>query len=635
MRTSGFILALTILFSAHAADPRLEATLAQIAKYDYDQGRQPLLALESILHKLPAAEVEKRFADFLKSGATIAGKDYICRQLSLIGSPASVPVLAAMLDSAETVEMARYALERIPGDAALEALRNALPKAPDKAKPGIVNTLGLRRDARAVPAIAKLTGSSDRDLVNSATHALGKIASTEALSTLAALRKKGSLDAMESSLIAADHLAHSGQHAQALSIYRELATSGTPLMMRIGALQGLASAGGKEELKTIRAAAADSDTRLQAAAIQALNKISGPEVTAAMIEDLPKAGPAGRVRLVTALAHRGDRAALPAINKAMSDEAIEVRVAALDGLSVLGDPSAVQMLAERASNSSLDDAERTAARTSLDRMRGEKVDSSIIAGISSAATPVKVELIRSAGERGIEGAADVILLSVNDTDRTVRREAFRALRETAASAHVPALLDLIVASKSQSERRELERALSSALGRSPPARSSDVVAAYKKTESVDVRSSLLQVMGQAGTAQVLPVLRAAIRDSKPDIVRAAILGLTEWPGDEPMRDLLTLAGETQNQAHQILALRGFLNLVQLPSDRPAPDTVGLLASAMKLAKQPDEKKAILGLLPQYPTPDGLRLAQAASSDTDITNEAKMAVQRLERSLRPR
>jgi hypothetical protein len=102
-----------------------------------------------------------------------------------------------------------------------------------------------------------------------------------------------------------------------------------------------------------------------------------------------------------------------------------------------------------------------------------------------------------------------------------------------------------------------------------------------------------------------------------------------------MRDLLTLAGETQNPSHQILALRGFLNLVQLPSDRPAPDTVGLLASAMKLAKQPDEKKAILGLLPQYPTPDGLRLAQAASSDADIANEAKMAVQRLERSLRPR
>ena len=634
MRTLALILALIVL-PATAADPKLEATLEKVAKYDYDQGREPLLALENIMRSMPATDAEKRFIEFLKTDASIAGKDFICRQLSLIGSAAAVPTLARMLDSQETVEMARYALERIPGPASLEVLRNSLSKAPEKARPGIVNTLGLRRDTEAVPAIAKLVDSSNRDLSNSAIYALGKIASPQALSTLATLRKKGSLDAMEASLIAADHLAASGQRPQALTIYRELAASGTPAMMRIGGLQGLATTGGKEELKQIRSSVDDSDTKVQAAAIKALNKIDGPETTAAMIEALPKLGPAGRVRMVTALAHRGDRSALPAINKSTSDEALEVRVAALDGLSVIGDPAAVQMLAERASNAALEEVERNAARTSLDRMRGANVDSSIIAGISSAATPVRIELIRSAGERGIEKAAEVILLSVNDTNRTLRREAFRSLRETAGSAQVPALLDLLVASKAQSDRRELERALSSALRRSPAARSVDVVAAYKKAESTDVRASLLQVMGQAGTAEVLPVLRAATRDSNPDIVRAAILGLTEWPGDDPMRDLLALAGETENQAHRILALRGFLNLVQLPSDRPATDTVGLLRSAMKLADQADEKKAILGLLPRYPTPEALELAKAASTDAAVADEAKMAVQRLERSLRPR
>ena len=88
----------------------------------------------------------------------------------------------------------------------------------------------------------------------------------------------------------------------------------------------------------------------------------------------------------------------------------------------------------------------------------------------------------------------------------------------------------------------MERALSSALRRSPPERSKDVVAAYEKAEAADLRSSLLQVMGQAGTSQVLPVLRAATKDSNPDIVRGAILGLTDWPGEEPMNDLLALAG---------------------------------------------------------------------------------------------
>jgi hypothetical protein len=256
-------------------------------------------------------------------------------------------------------------------------------------------------------------------------------------------------------------------------------------------------------------------------------------------------------------------------------------------------------------------------------------------GISASPTPVKVELIRSAGERGIQKAADVLLASVKDSDRNVRREAFRALRETAGAGQVGPLLELLLTTKSQSERREVERALSSALRRSPPERSKDVVAAYEKAEAADLRSSLLQVMGQAGTSQVLPVLRAATKDSNPDIVRGAILGLTDWPGEEPMNDLLALAGETQSASHRILALRGFLNLVQLPSARPAEDTVGMLAAAMKLASQPDEKKAILGLLPRYPAPQGLELAKSAMADPAVENEAKMAVQRLERMLRPR
>ncbi len=630
--------ALFVLFAAAAmlaADSKLEATLAQVAKYDYDQGRQPLLDLEEVLRTIPAAEAEQRLLKFLGSNATIAGKDFVCRQLSILGSEAAVPVLAGMLPSAETVEMARYALERIPGSAPLEALRKALPNAPTKAKPGIVNTLGIRRDAQAVPAIAALTSAADRDLAGSAITALGRIASPEALQALAALRKQGSQPAMEASLIAADDLAKRGQRAPALEIYSELSSVETPPMMRIGGLQGLASVAGKDSLPKLRAAAAGSDPRVQAASIKALSSVPGPEVTVAMAGTLPKLQSAGRVRMVTALAERGDRAAIPAILAAANDEALEVRVAAIDGLAAISEPSAVPMLAERASSSSLDEVERAAARRALDRMSGESVDAAIVAGIESADNPKKIELIRSSGERGIRESADVVLRIVNDPDRAVRREAFRALREVAGAQQVPPLLELLLNTKSQTDRREIERALSSALRRSPPARSTDVVAAYQKTPDVPVRTSLLQVMGQAGTSEVLPELRKAMQDKNPDLVRAAILGLTEWPGEEPMRDLLALAGQTKNPAHQILALRGFLNLVQLPSARPAEETVQLLADALKLAAQPDEKKAVLALLPRYPTPEGLALARAAADDAGVAAEAKMAVQRLERSLRTR
>ena len=632
MHKLGILLTLFAAGTANAADANLEAILAKVAKYDYDQGRQPLLDLEDRIRSMPARDVEKRLVEFLASDSSIAGKDFICRQLSVIGSETSVPALAAMLGSAETAEMARYALERIPAPEALAALRAALSKAPEKARPGIVNTLGIRRDAQAVGALAKLTGASDETLAESSIAALGRIASPQALSALAALRKQGSEPAMEASLVAADHLASHGNRTGALEIYRELSATSSPVMMRIGGLQGLSAVAGKESIRQLRAAVADSDTRVQAAAIKSLNSVPGSEVTSAMVEDLPKLGPAGRVRMLTALAQRGDRSAVPVIVKSAKDEALEVRIAALDSLAVIGEPTAIGMLAGTAASTSAEEAERAAARSALDRMRGTSVDTAIVVGIETAPTPIKIEMIRSAGERGIEESAGVVLRSVSDPDRAVRREAFRALRETGGAAQVPDLLQLLVATSSASDRREIERALSSALRRSPPARSADVVVAYQQARTPEIRASLLQVMGQAGTKEVLPVLRESIKDSNPDLVRAAILGLTEWPDDEPMRELLTLAGETQNPAHQILALRGFLTLLQLPSGRSASEAVALLTSAMKLARQPDEKKAILGLLPRYPTPAGLALADAAAADADVANEAKMAVQRLRRSL---
>ena len=56
----------------------------------------------------------EEFIAFLKSDATTAAKDFICRQLGVIGSEASVPVLAAMLNDPGTADLGRYALERIP-----------------------------------------------------------------------------------------------------------------------------------------------------------------------------------------------------------------------------------------------------------------------------------------------------------------------------------------------------------------------------------------------------------------------------------------------------------------------------------------------------------------------------------------
>jgi HEAT repeat protein len=413
-------------------------------------------------------------------------------------------------------------------------------------------------------------------------------------------------------------------------MYRELYAASEPEMVRVAALTGLAATAGKESVTLLSQAIEGPEERIQAVAIRLLNQMPGPEITRMLIEQLPKLSATGQVRVLAALADRGDTSARPALLGAMKSGAPEVRIAGLEGLGRLGDASTVNLLAEAAARA--EGAEQNAARESLARLRGAEVDRAIAAGIGAAGGNVRLELVRAAGERGPSAAAEVLLKTARDSDRELRRESLRALRDTASGQQAPALVDLLISAPSASDRREAERTLASVLRRSEGARINAVLSAYRSAQDLEARGSLLQVMGQTGNNEALPVLRDALRDGNPEIKRAAILALTEWPDPAPIEDLLEIARNDSSATHQVLALRGYIKLISIPAGRSATDMAKLLAEAMKAARQPDEKKAVLSLLPRYASKEALELAQAALSDEAVANEAKLAVERLKKSL---
>jgi hypothetical protein len=54
---------------------------------------------------------------------------------------------------------------------------------------------------------------------------------------------------------------------------------------------------------------------------------------------------------------------------------------------------------------------------------------------------------------------------------------------------------------------------------------------------------------------------------------------------------------------------------------------------MALAKQADEKRSVLSMLPRYPVRESLDLATTLVNDPEVGAEAKAAVGRLERTVR--
>ena len=146
--------------------------------------------------------------------------------------------------------MARYALERIPGEAVDKALLAALPKAEGKAKVGIVNTLGERGTKSAAGEIAKLVDNSDKVLAGAAISALGKIGGPDALKALdkalASAPDNQKMAVYDAYLKIAEKLAAAGNKAEAQKIYLSLNKQGVPQLVRTAALKGMVGAAGKK-----------------------------------------------------------------------------------------------------------------------------------------------------------------------------------------------------------------------------------------------------------------------------------------------------------------------------------------------------------------------------------------------------
>ncbi len=368
-----------------------------------------------------------------------------------------------------------------------------------------------------------------------------------------------------------------------------------------------------------------SDESMHAVAIALARDIPGTEVTKALVKELPNLPVTGQVQLLSALADRGDKAALSAVTQAAKAKEQSVREAALKALGQLGDASSVELLAKSAATTT--GAERKAARASLYRLRGEEVDQAILAAIPDAEPEVKVELISSVGERNIAAGGPVLLKTAKDPDGRVQRESYKVLKLVAGRKDVPVLVELLTGLKIESVRSEAERTVAAVARRieDESEQVEAVLAALPDVTDSKSRSSLLSVLGKIGSDSALPVLRSALKDKDPAVQEAAIRALSQWPNAGPINDLYEAANSSENTLHRILAFRGYVRLIGLESSRSAEETLELYKKAMDSAPNANEKKRVLAGVANVHSSAALKTAEGFLRDAALRQEAEVAI----------
>ncbi|MFQ6037715.1 MAG: HEAT repeat domain-containing protein, partial [Candidatus Aminicenantales bacterium] len=432
--------------------PNLDEILEGVRNYDYGKDREVLSRLRDYVRSVrnsPDARkaCEGRLAAFLTSDLSPAARMAVCRHLREIGTSVSVPALEKMLLVAESSDAARYALEKIPGLAAEQALIRALSQTRGKVRVGIVASLGNRGAATAVPALARVLREGDDAEARAAARALGQIAGPRAADVLfesLSFVSERLRDEVAAALIrCAETAAAERDLQQASRLYERVIGMSLPLPLRQAARKGRIACAGEGAREMILEALRSPEMDGHAPAIAMVASVFRGSEIAEVCTLLPRLAPEHQVQLLGVLSRFPRRETLEAAVQAASSAEGDVRVAALGALKALGGPSVVRLLARKAAEAH--GREQQAARDSLSGLGGADVDEEIIVNLAREKDPkVQAELVRSLGERSVHAGLSWVLEKARSAETQVRRQAWQTLKDLALPEDLPRLVALLL-----------------------------------------------------------------------------------------------------------------------------------------------------------------------------------------------
>ena len=178
--------------------------------------------------------------------STVFQKAIACKKLSIVGGKDAIAPMAALLTDPHLACYARFGMEPNPDSSVDEAFRAALPKLTGKLQIGVINSIGVRKDAKAVDALSKLIDHSDPEVAQAAAASVGMIGGVQASRVLQSAlgRTKPPLFPVvaRATLLCAEGLMPTN-HARGLELYHELSATTMPKPVRLAALRVLNAAG--------------------------------------------------------------------------------------------------------------------------------------------------------------------------------------------------------------------------------------------------------------------------------------------------------------------------------------------------------------------------------------------------------
>jgi len=573
-------------------------------------------------------EVDKLVA-VLKSNAAIKEKMDACRLLSIVGTKDAIAPLAALLGDEQLSHMARYGLEPIPDPAVDDALRNALGKLKGRPLVGVIGSIGVRRDVKAVEPMKEMLMQHDLDddVTSAIVRALGKIgnsAASEILKTaLEHTSDENRLAVCEGLFRCAEALASQGQRDDAVAIYDQLRELDSPHQVRAGALRGAILTRSSGGLRLLQQHLSSDDYILFSAAVQTAQELTSSGVTKVLTDALNKLPADNQILVIQTLGKRGDAEACPALFALAKSGSKSVRIAAIQSMSEIGDVSAVPMLVELLNDG--DSEISQAAQESLASVPGHQANEAVIELLNSSQVSRRVTALELISRRRMTTSIPALLKAAGDDNPEIRSSALRKVGELGSLTELPALLDLLTKFKTSQDLDAVKRSLSAICMKAdnPESYATKLTGLLGRVQPMQ-KVALLHVLGVIGGADSLDAVRAEVNNPNEVVREAAISALCAWKTADAAPHLLALAKESPFSSRKTATLRGYINLIRDESLSPE-EKLEMCREATALIQRNEEKKLLLGVLGSVPSTEALSMAMTYMVDPLVRNEACFAV----------
>ncbi len=585
----------------------------------------PLAAWAQTNSKEIMALPAEKLVEILKDpGASLFDKAKACQRLAVVGTKDATAALAALLPDEKLNLYARFGLEGIPDPAVEDALRAATANLQGRQLVGVIDSIGQRKDAKAVGLLKGFLSNPDAPVASAAAGALGRIGTVEAAAVLKEWVAKDTPVRnclADGCLACAESLAAAGKPDEALALYLAVRASGAPKYVKIAAIDGQVRIAGSGAANLILENLRSPDKDFFNLGLALARRTSGAEVTAAVAGELEKLPGDRQALLLLALGERKEPAPMPVILAATKSPSAAVREAAVCVLAKHGDASAAGILLDAA----LGEGEvAAAAKEGLKNLAGPSVDAAVASTLAGADAKAKAVLLELVGARRILAAEPAVRAALGDGNEPVRIAALAAMAQLVELKDLGLLTTRALAGAGPAETATAQQALqTAALRMSDPDGCAAQIAKCLEGTSGANRTFLMELLGKISGAKALETIVAGAKSGDAAIKDEATRVLGNWVNADAAPALLAIAKDDPDAKYQIRALRGYIRIarqLQLPTEK----RLEMFRIAMEVAKRNDEKQLALDVLTRIPSVETLEIAVAYLDKPGLKNAAAQA-----------